>query len=286
METEHVIFLKDSRSMDDVEDRSVHLVVTSPPYWNLKRYPEHPSQLGNIDDYYVFLEELDKVWSECFRVLIPGGRLCIVVGDICLSRRKHGRHRVLPLHSDTIKSCLEIGFDYLSPIIWYKVTNVKTEAKRSTYCLGRPNGPNSIVKNEIEYILVFRKPGPYRKINREVEQLSKLTKKEYTEYFKQIWRLSGDSYNPHPAAFPLQIPYRLVKMFSYVGDCVLDPFLGSGTTTLAAMMLYRNSIGYEVEPKFVELIQERVKKFSGSFSLEEYWMESGALRFRVKSTAS
>jgi len=283
VETEHVVFLKDSRLMEDVKDLSVHLVVTSPPYWNLKRYPEHPSQLGNIDDYRAFLGELNKVWSECFRVLVPGGRLCIVVGDICLSRRRHGRHRVMPLHSDIIESCLEIGFDYLSPIIWYKIANVRTEARRQTYCLGRPNGPNSIVKNEIEYILLFRKPGAYRKVDGKIERFSELAREEYVEYFKQVWRLNGDLNNAHPASFPLQIPYRLIKMFSYIGDTVLDPFLGSGTTTLAAIMLHRNSIGYEIEPTFIKMVEDRIEKAAEGLILEKHRIGEYSLRFRVKS---
>jgi len=281
--TEHVIHLKDSRVMEDVEDQSVHLVVSSPPYWNLKKYPEHPLQLGNIGDYSVFLAELSKVWSECFRVLVPGGRLCIVVGDICLSRRRYGRHRVLPLHADIIRSCLDAGFDYLSPIIWYKISNVSTEAKRPGYCLGRPNGPNSVVKNEIEYILVFRKPGGYRRVSKGLAQLSRLTRQEYVAFFSQVWRLNGDNSSPHPASFPLQIPYRLIKMFSYVGDCVLDPFLGSGTTTIAAMMLGRNSIGYEVEPTFISLIEDRIRENIGSSLLEERRVTCCSLLFKVKS---
>jgi DNA modification methylase len=208
--------------------------------------------------------------------------MCIVVGDLCLSRRKHGRHRVLPLHSDIIVSCLNIGFDYLSPIIWHKVTNINTEAKRPSYCLGRPGGPNSAVKNEVEYILLFRKPGRYRRMDAARAKLSQLTKQEYVAYYSQVWYLSGDNSNPHPASFPIQIPYRLIKMFSYVGDCILDPFLGSGTTTVAAMMLSRNSVGYEVEPSFATLIERRVRGSINTSLLEARWVGRRSLHFRVK----
>ncbi len=256
----HLIVIGDSRSMYEVNDESIHLIITSPPYWNLKTYPKNEFQLGNINDYFLFLRELNKVWNECFRVLVPSGRLCVIVGDICLSRRKYGRHRLIPFHADVIHSCLRVGFDYLAPIIWYKITNVSTEVKRKTYILGNPRGPNSIVKNEIEYILLFRKPGPYRKPTKEQVNLSRLTKCEYVEYFRQIWKLKGENKVGHPAPFPLKLAERLIKMFSYVGDYVLDPFLGSGTTTLAAINCDRQSIGYEVEPTYLELIKERLRR--------------------------
>lgn len=253
--------------MSQVESESIHLILTSPPYWCLKSYPENPNQLGNILDYDRFLEELGKVWRECFRVCVSGGRMCVVVGDVCLSRRKHGRHRLIPLHSDIIRQCVELGFDYLAPIIWYKVTNVRTEVKRKTYLLGNPWGPNSVVKNEIEYILIFRKPG-YRRPSKTQLELSKLSKVEYVEYFTQVWRLPGDSRGIHPAPYPLKLAERLVKMFSYVGDTVLDPFLGSGTTTIASINNARNSIGFEVEPKYIDLIKRRVfKEARGKFKI-------------------
>ena len=258
--TEHLVILGDSRRMKRVKDCSVHLIVTSPPYWNIKKYPKNPFQLGNISDYSSFLRELEKVWRECFRVLVPGGRLCIIVGDICLSRRKYGRHRLIPLHSDLIQSCLRLGFDYLAPIIWYKIANVSTEVKRETYVLGNPNGPNSIIKNDIEFILIFRKPGGYRKPSKKQIELSRLSRKQFVDFFTQVWRIKGESSNLHPAPFPLRLAERLIRMFSYIGDTILDPFLGSGTTTIAAINSLRNSVGYEVEPSYLTLIKRRIFK--------------------------
>jgi len=261
MSTKHVIIIGDSRRMPEVKNRSIHLVVTSPPYWNLKRYPDNPAQLGNIGSYEMFLDELDKVWKECYRALVPGGRLCVVIGDVCHARRKHGRHRLTPLHADVIRRCVDIGFDYLAPIIWYKIANVRTEMDRPSYFLGKPYLPNAVIKNDIEYILIFRKPGDYRHPTQEQIEKSRIPKEEFFEYFKQIWTLPGESTRNHPAPFPLEIPLRLIKMFSYVGDTVLDPFLGIGTTTLAAMRLGRNSIGYEVEPSYVPMIKRRLASY-------------------------
>lgn len=252
------MIIGDSRQMPEVKNRSIHLVVTSPPYWTLKKYPENPAQLGNIRDYKLFLDELDNVWKECYRVLVPGGRLCAVVGDVCHARRKYGRHKLTPFHADTIRRCVNIGFDYLAPIIWYKIANVCTEMNRPSYFLGKPYLPNAIIKNDIEYILIFRKPGEYRHPTEEQLKKSRIPKEEFSEYFRQIWTLPGESTKEHPAPFPLDIPLRLIKMFSYVGDTVLDPFLGTGTTTLAAMMLGRNSIGYEIESNYVPVVKERL----------------------------
>jgi DNA modification methylase len=258
-QTIHKMFLGDSRSMDNVDDESVHLILTSPPYWNIKKYPENPCQLGNISDYSLFLAELKRVVEECFRVLVQGGRLCMVVGDICMAR-KQGRHRVIPFHSHVIQLCLDSGLDYLSPIILYKIANVTTEAKRETYALGRYLGPNSIIKNDIEYVLIFRKPGAYRRVNKRLAALSRLRKNEFTEYFRQVWWVNGCRVGSHPAPFSLELAKRLVRMFSYVGDTVLDPFLGSGTTSLAAIYTLRNSIGYEVEPSYVKSARDRVRR--------------------------
>lgn len=256
-QTTHKIFLGDSRNIDINE--SVHLILTSPPYWNIKKYPKNPCQLGNISDYHQFLAELKKVINECFRVLVEGGRLCMIVGDICLAR-KQGRHRVIPFHSHVIQLCLDVGFDYLAPIILYKIANVTTEAKRKTYALGRYLGPNSIIKNDIEYVLIFRKPGGYRSVDKRIATLSRLEKSEFIEYFRQIWWMNGCRIDNHPAPFPLELAKRLIKMFSYVGDTVLDPFLGSGTTILAAIYTSRNSIGYEVEHSYVKLAKDRIRR--------------------------
>ncbi|MCL1876228.1 MAG: site-specific DNA-methyltransferase [Synergistaceae bacterium] len=241
-----------------LDDNSVHLVVTSPPYWNLKEYENGANQLGVIDNYEIFVNELSKVWKECYRILVPGGRVVCVVGDVCLSRRKNGRHVVMPLHSDIAVSCRKIGFDNLNPILWHKISNASFEANNGTSFLGKPYEPNAIIKNDIEYILMQRKPGGYRKPTTTQRQKSMIGKDDYDEWFRQIWDLGGASTKNHPAPFPLEVATRLVKMFSFHGDTVVDPFCGSGTTLLAALNSERHSIGIEVEKKYCEMIVERM----------------------------
>jgi len=239
--------------MPYVEDESVHLVVTSPPYWTLKEYNECEGQLGNVRRYEDFLDELGKVWSEVFRVLVAGGRLVCVVGDVCLSRRKHGRHLVMPLHADICTMCRRIGFDNLNPIIWHKISNASFEANRGTKFLGKPYEPNAIIKNDIEFILMQRKPGAYRKPTQEQRQKSKIGKREFNEWFRQFWNIPGASTARHPAPFPLELASRLVRMFSFWHDTVLDPFVGTGTTMLAAMRCERHSIGVEIDPEYYRM---------------------------------
>lgn len=245
--TDHLLYIGDARDLSMLADESVHLVLTSPPYWNLKKYNEADGQLGHINDYEVFLGEIRKVWREVFRVLVPGGRLICVVGDVCLSRRRNGRHVVVPLHADICVDCRRIGFDNLNPIIWHKIANARFEVENGTKFLGKPYEPNAIIKNDIEFILMQRKPGGYRTPSPEQRELSRLSKEEYDAWFRQFWTIPGASTRDHPAPFPLELAYRLVRMFSFVGDTVLDPFCGTGTTLLAAMRAGRNSIGVEID---------------------------------------
>jgi site-specific DNA-methyltransferase (adenine-specific) len=258
--TTHKLILGDSRRMDFLPDKSVHLIVTSPPYWNLKRYNENENQLGHLGDYENFLAELNKVWKECFRVLVPGGRLVCVVGDVCLSRKNHGRHRVVPLHSDICVQCRKIGFDNLNPIIWYKISNATFEANKNSKFLGKPYQPNAIVKNDIEFILMQRKPGGYRKPTELQRQISKINKEDFNNWFRQIWKLPGASTRNHPAPFPLNLASRLVKMFSFEYDVVLDPFCGIGTTLLASVKNNRNSIGIEIDTEYYQTALEKIQK--------------------------
>ena len=258
--TRHEIRLGDARSLDWIEDESVHLVCTSPPYGMLKEYPRGDGQLGNIPDYETFLEELDKVWAECLRVLVPGGRVACVVGDICLSRRSAGRHHVLPLSSDIQVRARQIGFDCLTPILWLKVANIALEASNSSRYLGKPNLPNGIVKNDIEHILFLRKPGGYRSPTEDQQRRSFIPTDEYATLFRPIWSdVSGQLRRDHPAPYPPAIPERLIRMFSFTGDTVLDPFSGTGTTALAAMRLGRNSISVDIESRYVELAAKRLQ---------------------------
>ncbi len=258
--TTHIFVHADARDLSFINSESVHLVVTSPPYWTLKNYEPNPDQLGHVADYEDFLECLDAVWRECFRVLVPGGRLVCVVGDVCLSRRKYGRHLVMPLHADICVMCRKIGFDNLNPVIWYKIANANYEINNGTKFLGKPYEPNAIIKNDIEFILMQRKPGGYRKPTEKQRQLSKLSKKEFGEWFRQFWTIPGASTKKHPAPFPLELAYRLVRMFSFAGDTVLDPFVGTGTTSIAAIQCGRNSIGIDIENVYLAQARQRVEK--------------------------
>jgi DNA modification methylase len=259
------------RGMTSVESESVHLVVTSPPYWTLKEYRRSEGQLGFIEDYEKFLVEVGKVWQHCWRALVPGGRLIIVVGDVCLSRRKNdGRHTVRPLHASIQEHCRAIGFDNLAPIIWHKIANAAYEVENGSGFLGKPYEPNAVIKNDIEYILMQRKPGAYRSPSIATRILSVISAENYQKWFQQIWSgLTGASTRDHPAPFPLELAERLIRMFSFVGDIVLDPFLGTGTTSVAAAKWGRNSIGMEVDPHYFDMAVARLVNSSDLFGAIE-----------------
>lgn len=255
------------------EPQSIHLVVTSPPYWTLKEYDGRAgsAQLGHLEDYKAFQLELRRVWQRCFDLLVPGGRLCVVVGDVCLPRRKIGRHLVVPLHADISVHCREIGFDYLTPILWYKIANAATEVEgNGSPFLGKPYEPNAIIKNDVEYILLLRKPGGYRNPTEEQRLLSLINKEDHARWFRAIWTdVPGSSRERgHPAPYPVDLAYRLIRMFSFVGDTVLDPFLGTGTTTEAAIQADRSSIGYEIEPTYMGMVRERFRQLSTTSEIE------------------
>lgn len=258
--TTHDLYLHDARDMSAIEPEGVHLIVTSPPYWTLKQYPRTKGQLGWIADYSEFLTELDKVWAQCLRVLVPGGRLVCVVGDVCLSRRKNdGRHTVVPLHSSIQEHCRNLGFDNLAPIIWHKIANANYEVERGSSFLGKPYEPNAIIKNDIEFILMERKPGGYRNPSVATRVLSVISTENHQKWFQQIWfGLTGASTKQHPAPFPLELAERLIRMFSFVGDTVVDPFMGTGTTNLAASRWGRNSIGFEVDAHYFDIAHRRL----------------------------
>lgn len=259
LSTSHRLHCADSRSLDGIPDESVHLVVTSPPYWTLKEYNRVEGQLGYLNDYEAFVSALDEVWKEGFRILVPGGRIVCVVGDVLLSRRRNGgRHTVVPLHASIQDRCREIGFDNLAPIIWNKIGNAQYEVGRGGF-LGKPYEPNAIIKNDIEYIIFQRKPGGYRSPTSGARLLSLISVEDHQEWFQQVWTgLGGASTKSHPAPFPLALAERLVRMFSFVGDLVLDPFSGSGTTSLAAINWGRNSIGVEIDPSYVAMAERRL----------------------------
>lgn len=257
--TTHAIRHGNARELGWLADASIHLVLTSPPYWTLKEYPTADGQLGLIADYERFHDELEKVWRHCFRALVPGGRLVCVVGDVCLPRRRHGRHMVMPLHADIIVRARRIGFDNLTPIFWYKIANANYEVENGSGFLGKPYEPNAIIKNDVEFILMLRKPGGYRQPTEEQRASSRLTKEEHQAWFQQVWTLNGASTREHPAPYPEELAYRLIRMFSFTGDTVLDPFAGMGTTLLATARCGRNSIGVEIEPSYVKKAKLRLE---------------------------
>jgi DNA modification methylase len=259
--TAHHLRLGDARDLSWIRDASVHLIVTSPPYWTLKKYEPNTHQLGDIADYDRFLDELDKVWRECARVLAPGGRICCVIGDVCIPR-KQGRHRVMPLHADIMVRARAIGLDALTPILWFKIANGVTEAKgNGAGFYGKPYQPGAIIKNDAEYILFLRKGGEYRSPSSIQKALSMLTKNEMKSWLRSAWLdIKGESTRRgHPAPYPHSLAERLIKLFSFAGDTVFDPFVGTGTTNLAAVATGRNSIGNEIEPAYLKMAEQRLR---------------------------
>src|SRR5712692_7995561 len=260
--TAHRLVLGDARKMSWIEPESVHLILTSPPYWTLKEYRDWSGQIGHIEDYDEFLAELDRVWTHCLAALVPGGRLVCVVGDVCLSRKENGgRHTVVPLHASIQERCRRIGFDNLAPIIWHKISNAAYEVGTGAGFLGKPYEPNAVIKNDIEFILMERKSGGYRAPNIATKILSLISVENHQKWFQQIWTgVTGASTKDHPAPYPTELAERLIRMFSFVGDTVLDPFLGTGTTTVAAAKWGRNSIGFEVDSHYYKLAEQRIAK--------------------------
>ena len=262
--TSHHMYLHDARAMAFLEPASVQLVLCSPPYWTLKEYRKSDGQLGYVGDYENFLIELDKVWSHCYRALVPGGRLIIVVGDVCLSRRKnHGRHTVVPLHASIQEHCRNLGFDNVQGILWLKIANAAYEVENGSGFLGKPYEPNAVIKNDVEYLLMQRKPGGYRSPSIPTRVMSVISEENYQKWFRVVWDdLPGASTKQHPAPYPVDLAERLIRMFSFAGDTVLDPFMGTGSTSIAAARCGRNSIGVEVDPHYFQLAHDSVMESS------------------------
>ena len=261
--TRHTLIHGDAGKISRNTVGPVHMVITSPPYWTLKEYRDTPGQLGHVVDYDEFIFELDRVWEKCFDMLVPGGRLVCVVGDVCLSRRKNeGRHTVVPLHSTIQEHCRKIGYDNLSPIIWHKIANAAYEVENGGGgFLGKPYEPNAVIKNDIEFILMQRKPGGYRQPTSAARILSVISGEDYQSWFQQIWTgLTGASTKHHPAPYPVELAERLIRMFSFVGDTVLDPFMGTGTTALAASKWGRNSVNVEIDEYYLADAERRLRK--------------------------
>lgn len=276
--TTHTLHLGDARDLTALAAESVHLIVTSPPYWTLKKYEGSPGQLGDVTDYELFLEELAKVWTECVRVLVPGGRICCVVGDVCMPRKTAGRHFVMPLHADIQVQARSIGLDALTPILWHKIANGATEAEgNGAGFYGKPYQPGAIVKNDIEYVLFLRKPGQYRKVTPLQKALSFLTKEEMQGWWRSIWTdiRGASTKRGHPAPYPPELAERLIRMFSFAGDTILDPFGGTGSTAIGAIRSGRNSISIEIEPRYLDLAVQLVGKEAN------FEREFGATRAKV-----
>ena len=256
MKTWHKIIIGDSRYMKEVTDESVHLIITSPPYWQLKDYG-NGKQIGFNDTYEEYINNLNLVWNECHRVLHKGCRLCINIGDQFARSVYYGRYKVIPIRTEIIKFCESVGFDYMGAVIWQKVTTCHTTGG-ATVMGSFPYPRSGILKLDYEFILIFKKYGNQPKVSREVKEQSKLAKEEWNQYFTGHWKFSGEKQDKHLAMFPEELPRRLIKMFSFVADTVLDPFLGSGTTSLAARKLGRNSIGYEINEDFLPVVKGRL----------------------------
>jgi modification methylase len=255
--TYHKVINGDSRNMSELKDESMHLVVTSPPYWQLKDYGTE-NQIGFHDDYETYINHLNLTWQECHRVLNKGCRLCINIGDQFARSVYYGRYKIIPIHSEIIKFCEMIGFDFKGSIIWQKATTMNTTGGASI--MGSfPHPRNGIVKLDFEYILLFKKQGVAPKPTPEQKTQSVMTTEEWNTYFNGHWYISGVRQDKHLAMFPEELPKRLIKMFSFAGENVLDPFLGSGTTAAVAKNLGRNSCGYEINPDFISIIEEKLK---------------------------
>jgi DNA modification methylase len=257
METWHRIMIGDSRWMKEVPSESVHLIITSPPYWQLKDYG-NGKQIGFNDTYEEYINNLNLVWNECHRVLHKGCRLCVNIGDQFARSVYYGRYKVIPIRTEIIKFCETAGFDYIGAIIWQKVTTCHTTGG-ATVMGSFPYPRGGILKLDYEFILIFKKYGNPPGVSKEIKNQSKLTQEEWNQYFTGHWNFPGEKQDKHLAMFPEELPRRLIKMFSFVGDTVLDPFLGSGTTSLVAKKLNRNSVGYEINETFLPVIKEKLE---------------------------
>ncbi|MGA2975869.1 MAG: DNA methyltransferase [Spirochaetia bacterium] len=259
---EAIIYLADSRRMPEIAAESIELVVTSPPYWQIKDY-DSAGQIGHGQSLHAYLGDLARVWAECFRVTREAGRLCVNIGDQFARANLFGRYSVIPLHAEIISQCVASGFDYLGSIIWRKKTTMNTSG--GAVVMGSyPYPPNGIVEIDFEYILLFKKPGKPRKVPPEVKQAAALSRDEWKSWFSGHWDVGGARKKGHEAPFPIEIPRRLIRMFTFPGDTVLDPFLGTGTTAAAALELGRNALGYEINKSFVSLARERLEKMEGA----------------------
>lgn len=255
--SKHRIIFGDARQMEEIASASVQLVVTSPPYWQLKDYGT-AEQIGFHDSYDDYIANLNQVWAECYRVLSPGCRLCVNIGDQFARAAHYGRYKVIPIRERIVNGCEQIGFDYMGAVIWQKATTMNTSGGGAV--MGSfPHPRNGILKIDYEFILLFKKLGKQPKVTPEQKAQSAMTTEEWNQYFSGHWNFAGEKQGDgHIAMFPQELPRRLIKMFSFAGETVLDPFAGSGTTIKAAMDLGRQGVGYEINPEFAPAIRKRL----------------------------
>ncbi|NVM52412.1 MAG: site-specific DNA-methyltransferase [Candidatus Helarchaeota archaeon] len=251
------IYFKSSENMSEIGDNSIHLIVTSPPYGSIKDYGIK-DQIGFMDGFDNYIQRLTNVWKECYRVLEPQCRLVVNVGDQYLRKTEHERYRIFSIHSSIIEECLKIGFDFLGDIIWQKISTTNTTGGCSL--MGSIYYPrNGLLTYDYEHILIFKKwSGKTRRINDSRKELSKICLDEWKNWYNGHWTFPGIQQKEHIAMFPEELPYRIIRMFSYIGDTVLDPFVGSGTTLKMARQLKRKGIGYEINKNFKPIIENKL----------------------------
>ncbi len=276
MKTIHKIINGDSRQMKLILDKSVHLVITSPPYWQLKDYGT-TEQIGFHESYESYINNLNLVWKECHRVLYPGCRLCINIGDQFARSVYYGRYKVIPIRTEIIKFCETIGFDYMGAVIWQKVTTCNTTGG-ATIMGSFPYPRNGILKLDYEFILLFKKQGVPPAPTKEQKEISKMTKDDWNTYFSGHWYFAGARQDGHIAMFPEELPARLIKMFSFSGETVLDPFLGSGTTALAARNSGRDSVGYEINSDYISTVKNKLNVCQSDLAATEYIFLSDSVK--------
>lgn len=278
--TTHTLINGDSRNLSLIPDKSVHLIITSPPYWQLKDYG-NDRQIGFHDNYEDYINNLNMVWAECNRVLHYGCRLCINIGDQFARSVYYGRYKVIPIRTEIIRFCETLGMDYMGAVIWQKQTTMNTTGGGSV--MGSfPYPRNGILKIDYEFILIFKKQGKAPVPGKEQKELSVMSKDEWNTYFSSHWTFGGAKQDGHIAVFPEELPHRLIKMFSFVGETVFDPFMGSGTTALASRNLGRNSIGYEINPDFRKYYEEKVMS-KPSFDAAIFHFDRDTSVFDVKN---
>lgn len=260
MDTNHIVYINDTRKViKEIKNESVQLIVTSPPYWNIKDYNEE-NQIGFDQNYNEYLEDLNKIWAESGRVLSPGCKLVINVGDQFLrAKDNNGKYEIIPIHKDIIEGCQRTGFTFLGNIIWKKISTTNTTGGCSW--MGSIYYPrDGYITYEHEYIMIFKKSGRAPKPSLEMKEASRLSKECRSKWFRGIWDdIAPVKQKAHIAMFPPELPERIIRMFSFAGETVLDPFAGSGTTMQAALKWDRNSLGIEINKKNIPLIEKKVK---------------------------